>query len=218
MDSLASKYEPEPNSGCWLWLGSRTMGGYGKIKVQRRTRLAHRIVYGSLVGAIPSGLTLDHLCRNRLCVNPAHLEPVSIRENTLRGQAITARAAQSFACPRGHHYDMVDSAGRRGCRQCRRESWRRYRARRRQALGPASRVNGPAAVNAAKTTCPRGHAYDAMYANRRYCMTCRRESDRLVKRRKRALGMVPTRRGVPQGSPAGALSHPGAAGPPDGRP
>lgn len=70
---------------CWRWMGSATTVGYGQMWVDRgRTTLAHRYSYETMVGPVPDGLHLDHLCMNKLCVNPAHLEPVTPRENTLR--------------------------------------------------------------------------------------------------------------------------------------
>lgn len=76
-------------SGCWEWAGSRTVNGYGKMTVgvgpDRRQTVVHRVVYEALVGAVPAGLDLDHLCRNRACANPVHLEPVTRSENLRRG-------------------------------------------------------------------------------------------------------------------------------------
>ena len=69
---------------CWLWTGA-TMEGYGQFSYAGQSQLAHRLAYTELVGPIPGGMTLDHLCRTRACVNPLHLEPVTNRENILRG-------------------------------------------------------------------------------------------------------------------------------------
>src|ERR1035437_6508103 len=74
--------------GCWLWTAS-TACGYGQIKVGKKVVRVHRFAYQLLVGDIPDGLQLDHLCRVLICCNPAHLEPVTNRENVLRG--LTAR-------------------------------------------------------------------------------------------------------------------------------
>lgn len=117
-------------SGCWVWGGSHSPSGYGYISsitgldgVTRNVR-AHRFVYELLVGPIPEGLTIDHLCRVRDCVNPAHLEPVTSRENTLRGNTLPAANAAKTHCPQGHGYTTentyVTSMGRRMCRSCRR--------------------------------------------------------------------------------------------------
>ncbi len=71
--------------GCWLWPRSTNGDGYGKLYVGKKLILAHRYAFELLVGPIPEGMTLDHLCRNRLCVRPSHLEPVTIAENLRRG-------------------------------------------------------------------------------------------------------------------------------------
>jgi hypothetical protein len=85
-----------PN-GCWQWKGGVTSRGYGEIKVPKRTPV-HRYAYELLVGPIPDGLHLDHLCRNTACVNPDHLEPVTCRENVLRG----LRGLRETQCRHGH--------------------------------------------------------------------------------------------------------------------
>lgn len=72
--------------GCWLWFGARTGGGYGHVRWDGRNRGAHRVVYEELIGPIPTGLVLDHLCRTPHCVRPGHLDPVTQAENTKRGQ------------------------------------------------------------------------------------------------------------------------------------
>lgn len=120
-------------SGCWIWQGWTTAGGYGLVKdATRKTRRAHRYMYELAVGPIPPGLTLDHLCRVPACINPAHLEPVTMRTNTLRGDTLPANNARKIACPQGHPYDesntWTDSRGKRNCRECNRERCRRRRA------------------------------------------------------------------------------------------
>ena len=80
------------DDGCWQWLGQLDQDGYGRTTVDYRKRLAHRVYYERHVGEIPEGLQLDHLCRNRACVNPSHLEPVTSAENTRRG--MVARRAE----------------------------------------------------------------------------------------------------------------------------
>ena len=111
----------DKQEGCWLWTGA-TSHGYGQLKVGKGLMYAHRYAYELLVGPIPEGLTLDHLCRNHPCVKPEHLEPVSGRENTLRGEGLTARHARANHCMRGHPYDLSNTYttadGSRGCRKC----------------------------------------------------------------------------------------------------
>lgn len=73
-------------NGCWLWTGCKTRGGYGSFRNEKgKTENAHRWAYRVFIGSVPEGLELDHLCRNRSCVNPHHLEPVTRYENTIRG-------------------------------------------------------------------------------------------------------------------------------------
>lgn len=106
---------------CWLWTGSRT-DGYGNMKHQGRGVLVHRVIYELLVGPIPGGLQLDHLCRVRNCVNPAHLEPVTPSENVRRGIAPAAANAAKTHCPRGHEYDEANTyrtGNHRECHACR---------------------------------------------------------------------------------------------------
>ena len=85
-DRFCAKVSPEPNTGCWLWTGA-TVRGYGQFWQGDRKILAHRFAYVNLVGLVPIGKELDHLCRVRCCCNPAHLEPVTRRENMLRAPA-----------------------------------------------------------------------------------------------------------------------------------
>jgi DNA-directed RNA polymerase subunit RPC12/RpoP len=108
----------EVDGVCWEWAAGRNSAGYGYFRSSTGSRRAHRIAYEHLVGPIPSGLTLDHLCRNRSCVNPDHLEPVTHRENVLRGSGIAAQQARRHVCPRcGQQYDLTKTGYRR-CRAC----------------------------------------------------------------------------------------------------
>lgn len=108
---------------CWLWTMRPAGEGYGQIKLESgRRQQAHRFAYELLVGPIPEGLQLDHLCRVRHCVNPAHLEPVTSRENVHRSPiAPAALNARKTHCPHGHEYtddNTYFSGGKRICRAC----------------------------------------------------------------------------------------------------
>ncbi len=104
---------------CWLWTSARNKDGYGVIQKGRATTLnAHRVAYEMVVGPPPAGMHLDHLCRVRGCVNPLHLEPVTNRENQLRGETFSARNAAKTTCPAGHSYDVINVRGARRCSIC----------------------------------------------------------------------------------------------------
>lgn len=113
---------------CWPWLASLDHSGYGRFWNGERQIMAHRVAYQLLVGPIPDGLVIDHLCKVRHCMNPAHLEPVTQGENIRRGRTRETNGLK-IHCPKGHPYDEANTYrldGRRYCRACRKE---RRRAR-----------------------------------------------------------------------------------------
>lgn len=114
---------------CWLWTGALN-DGYGRFHIDSSTRVfAHRYAYELKVGPIPEGLTLDHLCRVRHCVNPDHLDPVTHAENVRRSPIqVTAINARKTHCPHGHQYSGRDRRGWRVCHTC-----RAFQARQRRA-------------------------------------------------------------------------------------
>lgn len=134
-------------NGCWDWVGSKTARGYGcwsgAVRMGlSRSAYAHRVMYEMHVGSISKGLTIDHLCRNHSCVNPAHLEPVTQRENVLRGLAPAALVYQKEHCWQGHpllspnDYYTRKREGRadsRVCKECVRGRGVRFRVKRRAA-------------------------------------------------------------------------------------
>lgn len=119
---------------CWIWTGPQSSNGYGFVKWGGQTRRVHRVVWEVLVGPIPEGLTMDHLCRVTLCCNPDHLEPVTHRENVLRGYSPHARSARVTHCPKGHPYTDENTyldQGRRRCRICLAAKWERAKEKKR---------------------------------------------------------------------------------------
>lgn len=130
-----AKYSVDPTSNCWIWFAAKGRG-YGVISYHGKDRCAHKIAYELTYGKVRRGLELDHLCKQSLCVNPEHLEPVTHSENCKRGrhaEVCRARGALITHCPKGHSYSgenlYVKPNGRRECRQCVRDAGARYRAR-----------------------------------------------------------------------------------------
>lgn len=128
---------PEPNTGCWIWLGHIANAGYGALNLRSAPRMnAHRASYIAFNGPVFAGVDIDHLCRQPLCVNPDHLEAVTHQENCRR------RGAALTHCKNGHPFgDAVDSRGSRRCRVCDADRSLRYRQKA-AALASAQSVEG----------------------------------------------------------------------------
>jgi hypothetical protein len=132
-----SKVGEAPALSCWPWLASLNDSGYGQIMISGRPHRAHRIAWELLRGEIPEGLVSDHLCRNRSCVNPWHLELVTNEENINRGMFHITRPPVKTHCKNGHLLEgetvRIDPQGWRRCRMCERNAHRRHQAKIRRA-------------------------------------------------------------------------------------
>jgi hypothetical protein len=172
---------------CWLWMGALDRDGYGQLTTPRTkdspasSIRAHRLAYELTVGPFPAGLHSDHLCRTRNCVRPSHIEPVTPKENTLRGECPSSRNARKTHCKRGHPFDETNTSytaerNERRCRACGRE----YMREKRKDIPRAP----------FKTHCPQGHAYDVgntrIYKGARFCRACSREKARQYRRQRRS--------------------------------
>lgn len=123
----------QQDGDCWRWTAARDTTGYGRIVYERKLWPAHRLVYTLLVGEVPRGLVLDHLCRNRWCVNPYHLDPVTDAVNFSRAPDPNRRKKEQSHCKNGHPFEgrnlIMRRNGCRDCRACGLEQARRYQAK-----------------------------------------------------------------------------------------
>lgn len=190
---------------CWEWIGGRLSSGYGYFAIDHYNYMAHRVAYELLVAPIPAGLVIDHLCRNRSCVNPLHMEPVTDRENVLRGNALSNTNRAKTHCKAGHEFtseNTILGKGRFGtyrvCRRCRREYQRHERSRQR---ANSDQIHTDAAWLAAMqrrpdgTTCKHGHVFSPDMGRvirtpggfSRICTICEYERHLRYQRRKRSV-------------------------------
>lgn len=134
-ERFVSKLQLDEATGCWLWQGSCSRFGYGKFTVGHVTVSAHRYAYSALIGDIQIGMTCDHTCRTPSCVNPHHIDIVTLRVNLLRADTFQARNAAKTHCPAGHPYNTDNTLyrkdGSRVCRECGRLRSQRQRMTRR---------------------------------------------------------------------------------------
>lgn len=154
VDRFMAKVLPEPNSGCWFWLGCVGAGGYGSYRIgsrsngSRKIAKAHRVAFELFKGKIENGLHIDHLCRNRICVNPDHLRQVTKKENTLCGISFSAINKKKTHCPSGHSYSgsnvYFDLRGGRACKACHNK---RGRGSRKRAMESRLLQNSPQMQN-----------------------------------------------------------------------
>ncbi len=134
-DRFWAKVNVGERGDCWEWAASLNHG-YGQFWIIEAGRpvAAHRVAYEMIVGPIPEGLQIDHLCRNRACVNPSHMQPVTRRENLIRGEGFAGVNERKTHCLRGHEYiesNTIWWRGKRKCRSCENDAQRLRKAKKR---------------------------------------------------------------------------------------
>lgn len=116
-------------NNCWLWTGSSNSWGYGSFWLNGRKVQSHRVSYELFREDIPEDMVIDHLCRNRLCVNPSHMEVVTLGENVLRGECPAAINLRKTHCNKGHELIPKSNGKGRICMICQRDRLRKFRAK-----------------------------------------------------------------------------------------
>lgn len=192
---LLDKIRIDDKTGCWIWTASIGGPGYGQLSVCGRPHAAHRLSYQVHVGEIPEGLFIDHLCRNRPCINPAHLEPVTHQVNMARGmggKAHAQRMRERTHCKKGHPLtpDNIQWAerGKRHCKICYQTGVKERNDRRKRVPIDQRRPN-VADIARTKTHCPKGHPYSGenlriTKRGGRICRQCERAATREHQRKK----------------------------------
>lgn len=117
-DKIEKYVTVNTGNGCWEWTGGIQSQGYGTTRYEGKNWLVHRLVYTYYKGDIAAGLVIDHMCKNKVCCNPDHLQTISPKENVLLGEGPTAKNSKKEECLYGHAYDALDKRGFRYCRTC----------------------------------------------------------------------------------------------------
>lgn len=197
-----AKVSVAPADACWEWLAGRDRKGYGKFAIGQKHHRAHRIAYNLFGLQIPNDLVIDHLCRNRACVNPDHLEPVTSRENAVRGAAAAAHGFHAGVCKYGHEFTPENTYatrdGGKNCRTCVLEGCKKRRAKRLEIERGSEWLEERRQVAALRSQgkCQRGHEMTLENTHirkngNRLCRTCllaslKEQRKRRIERRKAA--------------------------------
>lgn len=122
LEKLQANIKVDKHTNCWVWMAWRSHDGYGRMRLGKKKPFVHRVMYELIKGKIKLGLFIDHLCRNRACCNPDHLEPVTLKVNILRGDSFSAQKARQTHCKYNHPLSgdnlVITKDGHRHCKIC----------------------------------------------------------------------------------------------------